>query len=314
MRARLTVIIVAWNHPELLARCLDAVLRHLPEAQVIVVDNASQPPLHVPPGVTLLRAPANLGFAGGNNLALPHAEGEHLLLLNTDVTLPAAEPIRILQAALDAYPHLAALQPTLILPDGTLDTCGEYLTPLGILWHQGYRRPPGPHAQRPHPVLACKGACLLLRRAAIETAGGLFRPTYFCYGEDIDLCHRLWLAGWECWYAPTPPIPHAEAATARAHPPRRVWRRYLSNLLTTACALWGPRLWLTRGLPFLLCVALCALRHGVLPRPRRDPLPFRRRRTERDLLPRVTIRPTWRHYLTLATRRFADAPPPPPAP
>ncbi|HIV09266.1 MAG TPA: glycosyltransferase, partial [Candidatus Spyradenecus faecavium] len=75
MRARLTVIIVAWNHPELLARCLDAVLRHLPEAQVIVVDNASQPPLHVPPGVTLLRAPRNLGFAGGNNLALPHAEG-----------------------------------------------------------------------------------------------------------------------------------------------------------------------------------------------------------------------------------------------
>ena len=314
MHARLTVIIVAWNHPDLLSGCLEAVLRHLPEAQILVVDNASEPPLTVPGGVTLLRAPRNLGFAGGNNLALPHAEGEHILLLNTDVTLPSAEPIRILQAALDTYPHLAALQPTLILPDGTLDTCGEYLTPLGILWHQGYRRPPGPHAERPHPVLAGKGACLLLRRAAIETAGGLFRPSYFCYGEDIDLCHRLWLAGWECWYVPTPPVPHAEGTTARALPTRRVWRRYLSNLLTTACSLWGPRLWLTRGLPFLLCVALCALRHGVLPLPRRDPMPFHRRRTERDLLPRVTIRPTWRHYLALATRRFDRTPPPPPAP
>ena len=119
MHARLTVIIVAWNHPELLSGCLAAVLRHLPEAQVLVVDNASEPPLTVPDGVTLLRAPRNLGFAGGNNLALPHAEGEHILLLNTDVTLPSAEPIRILQAALDTYPHLAALQPTLILPDGT---------------------------------------------------------------------------------------------------------------------------------------------------------------------------------------------------
>ncbi len=309
MRARLTVILVAWNRQDLLDRSLGAVRRCLPEAQVLVVDNASEPPLTVPEGVALLRAPRNLGFAGGNNLALPHAAGERLLLLNTDALLPSAEPVRRLEAFLEAHPRVAAAQATLALPDGTLDACGEYLTPLGLLWHHGYRRPPGPHAARPHPVFACKAACLLLRREALADAGGLFRPTFFCYYEDVDLCHRLWLAGWECWFVPTPPVLHDEGATARALPPRRVWRRYLSNLLTSALDLRERRFWRTAGPLFLAALLLGGLRHGVLPRPRRDPMPFARRRAEGDFLPRVTLRPTWRHYLALATRRFGDLPP-----
>lgn len=309
MCPRLTVLIVAWNRQELLDRCVGAVRAFLPDAQAIVVDNASEPPLAVPPGVTLLRAPRNLGFAGGNNLALPHAVGERLLLLNTDALLPSAEPIRRLEAFLGAHPRAAAVQATLALPDGTLDTCGEFLTPLGLLWHHGYRQPPGPHAARPFPVFACKAACLLLRRDALADAGGLFRPSFFCYYEDIDLCHRLWLAGWECWFVPTPPVLHAEGSTARALPHRRVWRRYLSNLLTSAFDLRGRRFWFTAGPFFLAAVFLGGLRHGVLPWPRRDPLPFVRRRAERDFLPRVALRPTWRHYLALATRRFGRLPP-----
>ena len=309
MKVRLSVLIVSFGRPELLGRCVGAVRRFLPEAQVVVVDNGSEPPLTMPEGVTPVRSPRNLGFAGGNNLGFSACEGEQILLLNNDALLPSAEPVRILQAGLDTYPNAGALQATLALPDGTLDTCGEYLMPPGLLYHHGYRLPPGSHAERPHPVFGCKAACVLLRRSAVEEAGGLFRPDFFCYYEDIDLCHRLWLAGWTCWYVPTPPVLHDEGSTSRTLPTRRVWRQYLSNMLTSALDLRETRFWFTWGPLFLLIVLAGGLRHGVLPRPRRSPMTFVRRRREREFLPRITVRPTLRHLLALATRRFNTLPP-----
>ena len=155
-----------------------------------------------------------------------------------------------------------------------------------------------------------------MERFAVCALVGLLLTLYAWLGGGIV---ASWLTPWTPWLTlllaeAALLIPEQRRGESLFDARRRVWRRYLSNLLTTACALWGPRLWLTRGLPFLLCVALCALRHGILPLPRRDPMPFHRRRPERDFLPRVTIHPTWRHYLALATRRFDRTPPPPPAP
>lgn len=302
MFRQISVLIVSWGRPELLGRCVAAARRALPGAQLVVVDNGSEPPLAVPDGVDLVRSPRNLGYAGGNNLGLARCKGDFVLLLNNDATLPSAAPVATLLAFLRAHPRVAAAQAKLILPDGTLDACGEGLTPLGLLYHHGYRRPDGPHAARPYPVFAVKAACALLRRAAIAEAGGLFRPRFFCYYEDIDLCHRLWLAGRECWFVPTEPVRHDEGATARTLPPRAVWRRYLSNMLASACDLWGPRLWLRAGLPFLAAILAGGLLRGVLPRPFRDPMPFARRRPERDLLARVLVHPPWRYYLTLVRK------------
>ncbi|MFL5807247.1 MAG: glycosyltransferase family 2 protein, partial [Roseiflexaceae bacterium] len=75
----LAVIIVSWNTRDLLRRCLDTAHASLAGAgiayQVIVVDNASSdgtPAMlrAAHPEVVLIEAGRNLGFAGGNNLAL----------------------------------------------------------------------------------------------------------------------------------------------------------------------------------------------------------------------------------------------------
>ncbi len=302
----LSVLIVSWGQTARLAACVGAVRRFLPGARTVVVDNGSAPPLTPLPGCDWVRAPRNLGYAGGCALGWARCAGEAVLLLNNDALLPSAEPVETLLAFLAAHPRVAAAQATLLLPDGTLDACGESLTPLGLLFHHGYRRPPGPHAARAYPVLAAKAACALVRRAAVEDAGGLFRPDAFCYYEDIDLGHRLWLAGWECWYVPTRPVLHDEATTARTLPARDVWRRYLGNMLTSARDLWGWRLWLTLGAPFLCALALAALRHRVWPRtlPRAGRLVCPRRRAERDLLRHVLAHPPPAYYLALVTRRF----------
>ena len=46
-----------------------------------------------------------------------------------------------------------------------------------------------------------KGACLLLRREALDQVG-LLDDRYFMYTEEVDLCYRLAQAGWQLWYVP----------------------------------------------------------------------------------------------------------------
>src|SRR5688572_16987471 len=75
----LAVIIVSWNTRELLQHCVESVHASLADAgiayQIVVVDNASSDgtPAQLRaahPEVQLIEAGRNLGFAGGNNLAL----------------------------------------------------------------------------------------------------------------------------------------------------------------------------------------------------------------------------------------------------
>ena len=305
--SEVSILVVSWNQGELLGRCLEAVGAFLPGAEVRVLDNGSAPALVPVAGVHWERSEENVGFAAGNNRLLAGVTRPYVLLLNNDVLLSSGEPVRALLAFLRARPEVGAAQGTLRLPDGTSDACGERLTRLGVLSHRGYRQAPGEVAARAATVLAGKGALLLVRREAIAAAGGLFRPEFFCYYEDVDFCHRLWLAGYEVWYVPTEPALHAEGSSARALPQRQLWRGYLSNMLASAGALWGWRLWLGRGGFFLAAVAGACILKGVLPVWRGRGPRFVRKRREGDFLARVTERTPPGYYRGLARKLAAGS-------
>jgi GT2 family glycosyltransferase len=88
-----TVVIVNWNGERLLRACLDALARQQTTIgfQAWVVDNASSDGSvalieREYPGVRVLRNPRNLGFAGGNNVALRQVSTPYAVLLNNDAT------------------------------------------------------------------------------------------------------------------------------------------------------------------------------------------------------------------------------------
>ena len=75
----LAIIIVSWNTRDLLRRAIESVRASLAGAgidyRVVVVDNASSDGTPAMlraeyPAVELIESGGNLGFAGGNNLAL----------------------------------------------------------------------------------------------------------------------------------------------------------------------------------------------------------------------------------------------------
>ena len=87
-----TVVVLNWNGERLLPDCLDALAKQdLDQAawQAWVVDNASSDGslallARDYPWVHVVRNPANLGFAGGNNTALHTATTPFVVLLNND--------------------------------------------------------------------------------------------------------------------------------------------------------------------------------------------------------------------------------------
>ena len=91
----LSICILSWNTEALTRDCLASLFAD-PRCsgwQVIVVDNNSADGSATMvaeeyPAAELIRSPKNLGFAGGNNLALTHARGKSLLLLNSDTRVP----------------------------------------------------------------------------------------------------------------------------------------------------------------------------------------------------------------------------------
>jgi N-acetylglucosaminyl-diphospho-decaprenol L-rhamnosyltransferase len=58
------------------------------------------------------------------------------------------------------------------------------------------------------------GACMLIRREALEQAG-LFDEAFFMYGEDLDLCYRLKQCGWRVHYYPAVQVLHYKGQASK---------------------------------------------------------------------------------------------------
>ena len=229
----LSIIIVNWNTSDLLARCLSSLEQEAfgdvaPQCEVFVVDNAStdgsrQRVRDEFLWVSLIENEKNLGFAQANNLALAQAQGEFVLLLNSDTRLlPGA--LQALLAFMAAHPPAGACGARLLNADGSLQpSCQPMLTPEREFWRLSFLDMLLPRAtyrmtswpvDQPRQVEIIKGACLLLRQAALDEIGQL-DEAYFMYTEEVDLCYRLAQAGWELWWVPQAQVIHYGGASSR---------------------------------------------------------------------------------------------------
>ena len=99
----------------------------------------------------------------------------------------------------------------------------------------------------------------MIRRGVVESTGREtpFYDFFHSYYEEVDLCHRAWLAGWEVWYVPTPPVDHAHGATFGKFCVREeVLRRFYRNMRFSFATCFGWRGRLTiRPMFELACLA-----------------------------------------------------------
>ena len=239
MTVDLSIVIVNWNTRELLAGCLESVIRSQHSEHLIsdlqplspetfVVDNASTNGSAAMvqerfPWVRLIENRENVGFARANNQGIGRATGRYVLLLNSDTVVHPGALATLVQF-MDAHPRAGACGARLFNPDGSLQpACHPMLTPGRELWRLLFLDHVWPRATYPmgkwdatasRRVEVIKGACLLLRRAALDQIG-LLDDRYFMYTEEVDLCFRLAQAGWELWYVPAAVVTHFGGASSR---------------------------------------------------------------------------------------------------
>jgi len=239
----LAIIIVSYNAAADLERCLRSLHEPPPETPhvIVVVDNASSDGspdvVRRWPGVRLIEAGANLGFARANNLGIRQTAGELILLLNSDTVVPPGAVDRLV-ADLRAHPDVAVVGPRIVDAGGRAElSFGRALTPLGELRQKTILRLQQ-RGVRPFPRLVerltgrvrypdwVSGACLLVRRADAEQVG-LLDERYFIYAEDVDFCAAIRAAGRRVRFTPDAWITHLRGRSVAAAPAatERAYRR-----------------------------------------------------------------------------------------
>ncbi len=227
----LSIIIVSYNTKEVTRNCLSSIYQNPPQQpfEIIVVDNNSLDGSQAViernfPEVILIKNSENAGFAKANNQGIRISSGNYVLLLNPD-TLVLPEAIDRMLAFMDKHPKVGAVTPRIWLDEGkTLQshilhpfTMGQYIfgfTPLGKLFpHNGVFKKMWKkdievwRSKYPLEVDCFAGACIMIRRKAIDNVGSL-DENFFLFFEDTDLCLRMKKAGWRLFFLPVAEIVH----------------------------------------------------------------------------------------------------------
>ena len=242
---RLSAVIVNYNARDHLLECIRS-QRDDGVEDIVLVDNASrdgslQAVAAADGGVVCLPTGGNLGFGAAANRGLAAARGQYLAVLNPDVVVEPGTT-KALADALDRDRGLGAVGPRVDNPDGSLYPSARAFPTLGdAVGHAflGFVAPDNRFSRRyrlldwdhgsARDVDWVSGTFVLLRREALAETGR-FDEGYFMYVEDVDLCWRLWQAGWRVGYEPAGRVIHTVGASSELAPYRMIVAHHRSLL------------------------------------------------------------------------------------
>ncbi len=246
---RVSAVVVTYDALPWIENCLDS----LAGVETVVVDNGSSDGTVAfvrdrYPDVRLVES-ENRGLGAGWNIGIRGTSTPFVLLLNADAWMTEGSLDRLVDFAA-TRPSAAVVGPRLSNPDGSLQRsvrgyptvwrlATEYLflrklaprsTALNAFYAGGFDH------DEVRSVEVVMGACMLLRRAAIEEVGECDED-YFLFSEETDWCFRFRQAGWEVVFFPGAECVHVRGAAHGG----RLYRENLRGLLLFLWKHRGPR-------------------------------------------------------------------------
>lgn len=224
----ISVHIVTYNSAATLETCLEGVRNQaFADYETIVFDNHSTDHTREivrDAGVPLVESSANIGYAGAHNRLIDQTESTYILTLNPDVLL-LPEFLGSMQRALAGDAAIGSAAGKLLRVDRLGDT-PTVIDSAGLAMRRSRRQrllgeltPVVQYPASPRPIFGPDGAAAFYRRAMLDDIRLLdevFDSDFFMHKEDIDVCWRARLRGWESVY-----IPDAVAHHIRSFRPGR---------------------------------------------------------------------------------------------
>lgn len=245
MSAAISAIIVNYNAGDFLRKSVDSVLNCPLEIEVFVVDNASTDgslnTLLGLPCVQIIINPNNLGFAAACNIGAQAASAPFLLFLNPDSFFTPGTLVSLLET-MHMDEHIGMVGGLLVNVDGTEQPGGRRAVPtpwrsfvraFGLarfsdrwprLFFDFYLHKQ-PLPDHPIEVEAISGACMMVRREAMQDIGP-WDEGYFLHCEDLDWCMRFRKKSWKIMFAPSAQITHAQGASSLNRPIFVEWHKH----------------------------------------------------------------------------------------
>jgi len=240
---KLAIVILNWNGAEMLKKYLSSVLQYSrEEAVVYVADNASTDNSIALlkeefPEVKLILLEKNWGFAEGYNKALEQVEAEYYLLLNSDIEV-TPNWLTPLLSFMDSHQEVAACQPKLlsIFQRDSFEyagACGGYLDRYGYPFCRGrifdiVEQDKGQYDE-PAKVHWATGAALLVRARIYKEVGGL-DGRFFAHQEEIEMCWRMRIKGYQIYCLPDSKVYHVGGGTLPKSNPMKTYLNFRNNL------------------------------------------------------------------------------------
>lgn len=236
------IAILNWNGRKLLEEFLPSVVENSAEAEVYVIDNASDDDSVAYlksnfPTVKIIQNEGNFGYAKGYNMGLKSIDAEIICLLNSDVKVSE----NWIQPVLNLFKkdeNIAAIQPKIL--DYKNPTHFEYAGAGGGFidnWGYAYCRgrvfwtleeDKGQYDDTIQTFWA-SGACMFVRKNDFKGIGGLDEG-FFAHMEEIDFCWRLNNSNKKVYYCGESTVYHLGGGTLKNSNPKKTYLNFRNSL------------------------------------------------------------------------------------
>lgn len=221
-----SILIPTRDRIELLQTCIKSIQQRstYPRIEIIVIDNGSIEPASLAyfealqkQGIHIVHDLRPFNFSALNNLAVQHAHGEFLCLMNNDIEVVTPDWVEEM-LSFAALPGAGAVGARLWYPNGQGLQHGGVVVGLGgVAGHAHVGLPKGQvgyfgRMALHHRLLAVTAACLFIRKSSYLAVGGMDEEIAVAF-NDVDFCLRLHQAGLACVYTPYAEMIHHESAS-----------------------------------------------------------------------------------------------------
>ena len=230
MNPLVSVVIVNYDRAELLRDCLRSLIRQsYGYLEILVIDNgSSDDSLEVvrtfsDDRIRLLPLDDNLGFAGGNNVAIQEARGEVVALINNDAVAEEQWIEELLKVIKVSAPSVGMwASKVLFFGTDVIDKAGHLMYPDGQNRGRGTGEKDRGQYEHVEETLFPDGCAAVYRKRMMDEVGG-FDESFFAYGDDADLGIRGCWMGWRCLYVPRAVVYHHHSSTSGPYSMQKIY-------------------------------------------------------------------------------------------
>ncbi len=237
------IVILNHNGKKFLDECLSSVLNgNYKNQKVYLLDNASTDDdvSYVKQNFTeveIIQNPNNNGYCAAYNLAFEACKSPYLVCLINDVTVHPDWLVHLIELA-ESNPNIAALQPKILsyFDHGNFEYAGASGGMMDIFGYPFLRGRIFDHIEKDigqyndiSEVFWTSGAAMFVRKSALEKCG-VFDELIVHHMDEIDLCWRMRLSGFEMKVQPKSEIYHIGGASIPKNSFKKVYWNHRNSL------------------------------------------------------------------------------------